>query len=74
MFYDLLLDVVILGDGTPQIVDAEELETALADGVITRDEYELAKRTADEIVKAWISGKEQIAKQLFEYRNLLLTE
>ena len=70
VFYDLLLDVVILGDGTPQIVDAEELETALADGVITRDEYELAKRTADEIVKAWISGKEQIAKKLYEYRNL----
>lgn len=72
VFYDLLLDVVVLGDGTPQIVDIEELETALSDGVITRDEYELAKLTADKIVKTWNSSKEQIAKKLYEYRNLFL--
>ena len=72
VFYDLLLDVVVLRDGTPQIVDIEELETALSDGVITRDEYELAKLTADKIVKAWNSSKEQIAKKLYEYRNLFL--
>lgn len=72
VFYDLILDVVVLGDGTPQIVDIEELETALSDGVITRDEYELAKLTADKIAKAYISSKEQIAKNLYAYRNLFL--
>ena len=72
VFYDLLLDVVVLGDGTPQIVDIEELETALSDGVITRDEYEFAKLTADKIVKVWNSSKEQIAKKLYDYRNLFL--
>lgn len=72
VFLDLLLDVVVLGDGTPQIVDMEELEAALSDGVIGRDEYELARRTADKIAKAWISGKEQIEKKLYEYRNLFL--
>lgn len=70
VFYDLFLDVIILEDGTPRIVDLEELETALSDGVITNDEYELAKSTADKIAKAWISGKERIAKKLYEYRNL----
>ena len=72
VFYDLMLDVVVLGDGTPQIVDIEELETALSDGVITRYEYELAKLTADKIAKAYISSKEQIAKNLYVYRNLFL--
>ena len=72
VFYDLLLDVVVLGDGTPQIVDTEELETALSDGVITREAYELARLTADQIVRAWNSGQEQIAKKLYEYRSLFL--
>ena len=35
-FYDLLLDVVVLSDGTPRILDREELEEALSGGVITR--------------------------------------
>ena len=70
VFYDLFLDVVVLEDGTPRIVDLEELETALSDGVITNDEYKLAKSTADKIAKAWISEKERIAKKLYEYRNL----
>lgn len=70
VFYDLLLDVVILGDGTPQIVDTEELETALSDETIKRDEYELARQTADQIVETWNLHKTQIGKKLYEYRDL----
>lgn len=70
VFYDLLLDVVVLGNGTPRVVDTEELEEALSSGVITRDEYDLARQTADQIVETWNSKKMLIEKKLYEYRNL----
>ena len=71
VFYDLLLDVVILGNGKARIIDAEELEEALSGGMITRDEYDLAWLTADKVTATWNSGKERIEKKLFEYRELL---
>ena len=71
VFYDLLLDVVVLGDGTPQIVDTEELEAALSGGAITRDEYELARLTAEQVVDKWNLHKTLIGKKLYEYRDLL---
>lgn len=71
VFYDLLLDVVVLGDGTPQIVDTEELEAALPGGAITRDEYELARLTAEQVVDKWNLHKTLIEKKLYEYRDLL---
>ena len=71
VFYDLLLDVVVLQDGTPRIVDAEELEAALSGGAITRDEYELARRTTDKVAEAWNANKTLIGKKLYEYRELL---
>ena len=71
VFYDLLLDVVVLGDGTPQIVDTEELEAALSGGAITRDEYELARLTAEQVVDKWNLHKTLIEKKLYEYRDLL---
>lgn len=70
VFYDLLLDVVVLGNGTPRVVDTEELEEALSSGVITLDEYDLARQTADQIVETWNSKKMLIEKKLYEYRNL----
>ena len=70
VFYDLLLDVVVLGDGTPQIVDIEELDAALSDGTIKRDAYELARQTADQVVETWNIHKTLIGKKLFEYRDL----
>lgn len=73
-FYDLLLDVVILGDGTPRIVDAGELEEALSGGGITREEYELALRTADEVAGFFQSDKELAERKLFEYRALFRHE
>lgn len=74
VFFDLLLDVVVLGDGTPRIVDAEELEEALSGGIITRDEYDLARQAADQVVETWNSHKTQIRKKLYEYRELISTE
>ena len=72
LFYDLLLDVVVLENGTPRVVDTEELEAALTDGSITRDEYELARQAADQVVETWNTHKTLIRKKLYEYRNLLM--
>ena len=69
-FYDLLLDVVVLSDGTPRILDREELEEALSGGVITREEYDLALRTADRVVDFYTTHKDLIREKLFQYKAL----
>ena len=69
-FTDLLLDVVVLSGGEPVAVDGEELEEALSAGVITREQYGLAKRTAGEIMDFYRSHRELIREKLFEYRAL----
>ena len=69
-FLDLFLDVVVLQDGTPRIVDSEELDEALSGGVIPREAYDLARRTADKAADTWKSDKALIEKKLYEYRAL----
>ena len=70
VFTDLLLDVVVLRDGKPVLLDEEELEAALADGIITREQYVLAKQTAGEIVRFYTVNQELIRQKLYEYRAL----
>ncbi len=70
VFDDLLLDVVILRDGTPRIVDREELEEALAGGIVTREQYELALRTAETVAEVFSRDRETIERKLQEYREL----
>ena len=70
VFTDLLLDVVVLRDGQPVILDEEELGAALAGGIITREQYALAKQTAGEIVSFYTANQEQIRRKLYEYRAL----
>lgn len=70
VFSDLLLDVVVLLDGTPRIVDNEELDAALADGAITQDQYDLARHTANKVMNIWLANKPLITKKLYEYRAL----
>lgn len=68
VFYDLLLDVVVLGDGTPCVLDREELEEALAGGAVTREEYDLALRTAGQVMDFFTTHKALIRQKLFEYK------
>ena len=68
-FSDLFLDIVILTDGTPRIVDSEELDAALASGIITRKEYNLAQQTAERIVDFYYSEDRLIRQKLYEYRG-----
>ncbi len=46
---DLFLDVVVLPDGSAVLLDEDELAGALAAGVVSRSDGELAKRVALEI-------------------------
>ena len=73
VFYDLLLDVVIAQDGTPAIIDTEELDEALDTGIISQDDYDLAKKTAKDIADYFAGNKKQIEDKLIEYRKLLTT-
>ena len=70
VFTDLLLDVVILRDGKPVILEMEELEDSFAGGAVTQEQVELAKRTADTIMAFYEANREQISRKLFEYRSL----
>lgn len=70
VFYDLILDVVVSEDGEPHLIDCEELEEAFATGVIDKDTYELAKKSADEVISFYRTNKKKLEDKLFEYRNL----
>ena len=50
-FYDLYLDVVILPDGNATILDGDELNAALKDGIITNTQYEAATTTAEQLLQ-----------------------
>ncbi len=49
-FYDLYLDVVILPRGNAIILDKDELDTALKDGIITDAQHEAATATAEQLL------------------------
>lgn len=70
VFYDLFLDVVFNEQGMACVIDTEELDEALETGVIGREDYDLAKRTADEVMEFFKKNKGALEKKLFEYREL----
>lgn len=49
-FYDLMLDVVMLPNGKLFLLDEDELEHALSDHIITREQYDKAYLTANKIM------------------------
>jgi len=49
-FDDLYLDIVVLRNGEVFLLDEDELEEALARGVITKEDYMLATATAREVL------------------------
>jgi len=51
-FFDLFLDIVLLPDGRIARLDADELEQAYSEGLIDKDDYNLALRTAEKLVAA----------------------
>ena len=55
-FDDLYIDVAVLPSGEIDVLDEDELEEALQQGVISKADYDFAVRTADEIVNSLKAG------------------
>ena len=68
-FLDLFLDIVIRGDEV-RILDSEELDEALHEGVITDAQYQLAKKVADDFVIYFKENQNVITDKLYEYLKL----
>lgn len=49
-FYDIFLDIVMLTDGNLFLLDEDELEEALNENTITKDEFVKAHEVADDIM------------------------
>ncbi len=58
-FYDLYLDLVVYPDGTVVEDDRDELESALADAEITREQYELAVNTCEKLQRGLLKDKDE---------------
>lgn len=74
VFYDMFLDVVVTKDGKALILDEDELEEAYKEGVIGIKEYELAKRTAEEVIDLFASEKEKLEERICGYCQLLCSK
>ena len=70
-FEDLFLDVIIQGEGEIQIIDLEDLDNALKEGVILKDEFDFAHKEASKIVKNVLKNRDECDKLCIRYFNLL---
>ncbi len=70
-FYDLLLDVVMTADGEIHLLDEDELCAALADGSITKAQYDKAREAARKIVAMLGESKEALLALCQRYFELL---
>lgn len=52
-FCDLFLDVIVDPDGNKKLLDRDELDQALAEGVITAEQHSLALSVADRLLAAF---------------------
>ena len=70
-FEDLFLDVVCHGDDKIEIIDLDELNQALLEQVITQEEYDLSRMTAEKIMKNILKNREVYDNLCLKYFNLL---
>ena len=59
-FYDLYLDVVMTPNSEPYVVDENELEEALKNKDITKEEYDLAYKVKDKIIEEIKNGTNKL--------------
>ena len=69
VYADLFLDVVATPGGSVELLDAAELEAALAADVVTSAQYELALSEADRIVRALQGGRFEPAVRTREFHS-----
>ena len=63
------MDIVVRGDEV-RILDSEELNEALDEGVITDAQYQLAKKTAEDLIIFFKENQKVITDKLYEYLKL----
>jgi len=73
-FEDLYLDVVFLPDGRHFLLDQDELDDALRQGVIGQDQYDLAVQVAREITLAWQGRLPELTAACLGYADALTAE
>ena len=71
VFYDMFLDVMVNENKEISILDEDELEEALQKKIITEEEFEIAKKTAQEIVDFYQKNRSAIEQKLLEYKGQL---
>lgn len=71
-FYDLFLDIVILNKGQVLLLDKKELDKALYEKVITKEEYELAQNEANKIIDKFSKNTTELDKLCEKYFRELL--
>ena len=72
-FTDLFLDIAIPDRGEPVVLDEDELLQALSEGIISQDEYQLAHRTAQAILR-WYAEHTEEYYRFLEQCLLLFAE
>ena len=70
-FEDLYLDVIVAPDFSVHLIDEDELQEALDEGAITKEEYDLAYRTYEKLVEEVIRDEEFLNVFLPRYLGLL---
>lgn len=70
-FYDLFLDVVMLADGSVYLLDEDELEGALKEGVVTQAQFHKAYRSAEQIMSALKANREPFLQVWRRHFNTL---
>lgn len=59
-YEDLFLDVVLYNDGKTYILDEDELDEAVKEGIVKEDEYKLANDVLKEVIDYIEKNKEEI--------------
>lgn len=57
---DLYLDVILLPDGTISKLDEDELENALNNGEITKQEFDMAYEVCDSLINEFLSVENKV--------------
>ena len=70
-FYDLYLDIVILPDGTLFLLDEDELSQALEEKEITKDQYDKAHITANNIIRKYDGNIDYLSDLSNHFYNIL---
>jgi len=71
-FDDLFLDVVMRADGAVVLLDQDELDEALSEGVISQAEYDLAENEAAQLLNSVPKRREELERYCYQLRALLL--